>query len=61
MNKYRNRKTVHREIKFDSVAEAEYYDLAVWQAEAKTHETRLLMLFCTATRSRKSRWTLYSG
>lgn len=29
MNKYRNRKTVHREIKFDSVAEAEYYDLAV--------------------------------
>ncbi|WP_141667204.1 DUF1064 domain-containing protein, partial [Enterococcus faecium] len=26
MNKYRNKKTVHRGIKFDSIAEAEYYD-----------------------------------
>ncbi|MCH3390022.1 DUF1064 domain-containing protein, partial [Enterococcus faecium] len=25
MNKYRNKKTVHRGIKFDSIAEAEYY------------------------------------
>lgn len=24
MNKYRNKKTVHRGIKFDSIAEAEY-------------------------------------
>lgn len=34
MNKYRNKKTVHRGIKFDSKAEAEYYDLALWQAQA---------------------------
>lgn len=36
MNKYRNRKTIHRGIKFDSIAEAEYYDLALWQAEANS-------------------------
>ena len=38
MNKYRNRETIHRGIKFDSIAEAEYYDLALWQAEAKSKE-----------------------
>lgn len=41
MNKYRNRKTVHRGIKFDSIAEAEYYDLAVWQAQAEGWELKL--------------------
>ncbi|MGG5376062.1 hypothetical protein IGI57_002570 [Enterococcus sp. DIV0213j] len=33
-NKYKNKKTSHRGILFDSKAEAEYYDLAIWQAEA---------------------------
>ena len=41
MNKYRNRKTVHRGIKFDSIAEAEYYDLALWQAEANGWKVKL--------------------
>lgn len=41
MNKYRNRKTVYRGIKFDSVAEAEYYDLALWQAEANGWKVKL--------------------
>ncbi|WP_270376083.1 DUF1064 domain-containing protein, partial [Enterococcus thailandicus] len=41
MNKYRNTKTIHRGIKFDSKAEAEYYDLAVWQAQAEGWELKL--------------------
>ncbi len=41
MNKYRNKKTVHRGIKFDSIAEAEYYDLALWQAEANGWKVKL--------------------
>ncbi len=41
MNKYRNKKTVHRSIKFDSIAEAEYYDLALWQAEANGWKVKL--------------------
>ncbi|EGP5163518.1 hypothetical protein CUR43_13530 [Enterococcus faecium] len=41
MNKYRNRKTVHRGIKFDSIAEAKYYDLALWQAEANGWKVKL--------------------
>lgn len=41
MNKYRNTKTAYRGIKFDSKAEAEYYDLALWQAEANKWELRL--------------------
>ncbi|WP_154214309.1 DUF1064 domain-containing protein, partial [Enterococcus faecium] len=41
MNKYRNRKTIHRGIKFDSIAEAEYYDLALWQAEANGWKVKL--------------------
>lgn len=41
MNKYRNVKTVHRGIKFDSKSEAEYYDLALWQAEANKWDLRL--------------------
>lgn len=41
MNKYRNTKTIYRGIKFDSKAEAEYYDLAVWQAQAEDWELKL--------------------
>ncbi len=41
MNKYRNRKTIHLGIKFDSIAEAEYYDLALWQAEANGWKVKL--------------------
>ncbi len=41
MNKYSNKKTVHRGIKFDSKAEAEYYDLALWQAQANGWKVKL--------------------
>lgn len=41
MSKYRNRKTTYRGIQFDSVAEAEYYDLAIWQAEANGWKLKL--------------------
>lgn len=41
MSKYRNRKTTYRGIQFDSVAEAEYYDLAIWQTEANGWKLKL--------------------
>ena len=35
------RKTLYRGIKFDSKAEAEYYDLALWQAQANGWKVKL--------------------
>ncbi|NAB13843.1 DUF1064 domain-containing protein [Enterococcus durans] len=39
--KYGNKKTLYRGIKFDSKAEAEYYDLALWQAQANGWKVKL--------------------